>query len=215
MNVIDARTEQHARVAEEVASVIFGGGTVVFPTDTVYGIGADPFNASAIARIYELKSRPDSKPLSLHVATLTEFLEYARPFKQIAVAARRLLPGPVTIIMPRPAFIDRNVTSGLPTMGFRVPDDPLCCAILDRAGPLAGTSANISGQPAYTGEGRGQYPDADLVVENGPTRYGRESTLIDMTGPEAIVLRAGAVPLERVAELLGPAVQAAPQVKPS
>lgn len=214
MNVIDARKEQHARVCEEVASVIFAGGTVIFPTDTVYGIGADPFNRSAVAKIYGAKDRPSAKPLTLHLATLTEFLEYARPYKEVAMAARRLLPGPVTIIIPRPAFIDRNVTSGLPTLGFRVPNDLLCCQILERCGPLACTSANISGQPAYAGgEDYSRLPEADLAVTNGPTRYGRESTVIDMTGTEPIVLREGVISLERLTELLGPAVQPSAQLR--
>lgn len=207
-DVIDARKEAHARVCEEVAAVIFAGGTVIFPTDTVYGIGCDPFNSEAIARIYGAKERPPDKPLSLHIATLTEFLEYARPQKDVAVAARRLLPGAVTIIIAKPAFIDQDVTAGLATLGFRVPDDPLCSAILERCGPLAATSANLSGERSYFGGGDwGALPKADLLVENGPTRQGRDSTVIDMTGANAIVLREGALSTARLTELLGAAVR--------
>ncbi len=213
-DVIDARKEAHARVCEEVAAVIFAGGTVIFPTDTVYGIGCDPCNGTAIARIYGAKERPADKPLSLHVATLTEFLEYARPQREVAVAARKLLPGPVTIIIPKPAFIDQDVTAGYPTLGFRVPDDPLCCAILERCGPLAATSANISGERAYRGTGEWTgLPRADLLVENGPTRYGRDSTVLDMTGAHPLVLREGVLSMQRLTELLGPAVRGAPMMR--
>ena len=204
-NVIDARKETHARVVEEVASTVFSGGTVIFPTDTVYGIGCDPYDAGAIGQIYGAKDRPQRKPLSMHLATLAEFLEYAREHRDAVAAARRLMPGPVTLIIPKPAFIDRNVTSGLSTLGFRVPDDPLCSAILERCGPLAATSANLSGERAYYGGGEwGSLPAADLLVENGPTRYERDSTVIDMTSSRPIVLREGVVSVERLTEMLGP-----------
>jgi L-threonylcarbamoyladenylate synthase len=213
-SVIDARKESHARVAEEVASVIFGGGTVIFPTDTVYGIGCDPYDLRAVPRIYGAKDRPQTKPLSLHLATLREFLEYVSDRRVIAAVARRLMPGPVTIIIPRPAFIDREVTSGLPTLGFRVPDDPLCATILERCGPLAATSANLSGERAYYGGGDGQsLPAADLLVENGPTRYQRDSTVIDMTGMQPVVLREGVVSIERLTELLGPVANTLPPIR--
>src|SRR5581483_4223170 len=116
--------------------VIFSGGTVIFPTDTVYGIGCDPYNSSAIAKIYASKERPAGKPLSLHLATVNEFLEYLRDAPaSVTNAVRRLLPGPVTIIVRRPAFIHEDVTAGLSTLGFRVPDNDLCRHILDRCGP--------------------------------------------------------------------------------
>jgi L-threonylcarbamoyladenylate synthase len=207
-SVIDARKESYARVAEEVASIVFGGGTVIFPTDTVYGIGCDPYNPVAIGRIYGAKERPAHKPLSLHLATVSEFLEYTRDYREVTGAARRLMPGPVTLIIPKPAFIDQEVTSGLPSLGFRVPDDPLCAAILERCGPLAATSANTSGERAYYGAGDWEtLPPADLLIENGPTKYRRDSTVIDMTGPQPVVLREGVVSVERLTELLGPSVR--------
>lgn len=207
-NIIDARKESQARVVEEVAGVVLHGGTVIFPTDTVYGIGCDPYDVVAIARIYGAKERPPNKPLTLHLATLSEYLEYANEYRDALAAGRRLLPGPVTIIIPKPAFIDQDVTAGLPTLGFRVPDDPLCSAILERCGPLAATSANLSGAQAYYGAGDWDaLPPADLLVENGPTKYRRESTIIDLSGKQAVVLREGVVSLERLTELLGPVIR--------
>ena len=201
---IDARKESHAKIVEEVASVVQGGGVVIFPTDTVYGIGCDPYDSEAISRIYGAKERPHHKPLSLHLATVAEFVEYARDYRDVVAAARRIMPGPVTIIIPKPAFISTDVTSGLATLGFRVPQDELCSAILERCGPLAATSANISGTQAYYGGGDWeQLPPADLLVENGPTRHQRDSTVIDMTGMQPVVLREGVVSIERLTELLG------------
>jgi L-threonylcarbamoyladenylate synthase len=207
-NVIDARKESHARVVEEVADVVLHGGTIIFPTDTVYGIGCDPYDIVAIARIYGAKERPANKPLTLHLGSVAEFVEYARDYRDALAAGRRLMPGPVTIIIPKPAFIEQDVTAGLPTLGFRVPDDPLCSAILERCGPLAATSANVSGAQAYFGAGDWEaLPPADLLVENGATRYCRESTIIDMTGPQPVMLREGVVSLERLTELLSPVIR--------
>lgn len=207
-NIIDARKESHARVVEEVAEVVLHGGTVIFPTDTVYGIGCDPYDVIAIARVYGAKERPANKPLTLHLASVSEFVEYARDHHDALAAGRRLLPGPVTIILPKPAFIEHEVTAGLPTLGFRVPDDPLCSAILERCGPLAATSANVSGAQAYYGAGDWEaLPPADLHVENGPTRYRRESTILDMSGSQPLMLREGVVSLERLTELLSPVIR--------
>lgn len=211
---IDARHESLERVGDEVAGVIYGGGTVIFPTDTVYGIGCDPFRVEAIDRIYDAKQRPDHKPLSLHLATVAEFLEYVAGSAMTTLAARRLMPGPVTIIVRRPTFIYEDVSSGLPTLGFRVPDDAVCSAVLDRVGPLAATSANTSGQRPYYGDGDIEaLPPADLLVENGPTRYGAESSVIDLSTAQPRLLREGVLSLEHLSERLGPIVRQTVKVR--
>ncbi len=199
-------------VIDEVASVIFGGGTVIFPTDTVYGIGCDPYRLEAIDRVYDAKQRPAYKPLSLHLATVAEFLEYVPENTVATLAARRLMPGPVTIIVRRPAFISEDVSSGLPTIGFRVPDDPLCRSILERVGPLAATSANTSGERPYYGDGDvDTLPRADLLVENGLTPHGAESTVIDLSGSLPRLLREGVVSHQTLIARLGPVIK--PTVK--
>lgn len=203
-NVIDARVEALSRVAEEVAGVVFSGGTVIFPTDTVYGIGCDPWDGQAIAAIYASKKRPDNKPLSLHFASVAELLEYETN-ATAAFAARRLMPGPVTLVIRRPSVVSEEVTSGLPTLGVRVPDDDLTRAICERCGPLAATSANTSGEPAYDGgEDVDRLPPADLVVQNGPTKYRKESTIVDVSGYRPVILREGVITYERLSELLAP-----------
>jgi L-threonylcarbamoyladenylate synthase len=203
--VIDARAAPAADVAEEVARAVFAGGTVIFPNDTSYGIGCDPYSSEAIDRIYAAKGRPDNRPLTLHVATPQEFLEYAGENPLAVLAAKRLLPGPVILLIAKPPFVSDELAAGLQTLAFRVPDDPLARALLDRCGPLAGTTVNRSGAPRYRGEGdRSMLPPADLLVEHGPTRYDQESSIVDLTGAHARLLREGAISATRLAELLGP-----------
>ncbi|MDQ2680588.1 MAG: L-threonylcarbamoyladenylate synthase [Candidatus Eremiobacteraeota bacterium] len=214
--VIDARGEDSALVADAVAKVIFAGGTVIFPTDTVYGIACDPQRSDAIDRIYGAKKRPDNKPLSLHLASVREFLEYASSNSLAVLAAKRLLPGAVTLIIRRPDFINEDVSAGLPTVGFRVPDDQLCQVILDRCGPLAATSANTSGAQPYFGDGDwDSLPPADLLIENGPTRRRAESSVIDISGLQPRLLREGVVSLEELSRQLGPVVRQTTKVRNS
>lgn len=203
--VIDARAVAVSDVVEECARVIYDGGTVIFPNETSYGIACDPYRTASVDRVYAAKKRPDEKPLTLHVATPAEFLEFA-PHNALAVlASRRLLPGPVILIVRKPAFISDEVTAGMATLGFRVPDEPLARAILERCGPLAVTSANQSGPPPYRGgSNHGELPDADLLVENGPTRLEGEASIVDLSGTPARLLREGLMKFERIAELLGP-----------
>jgi len=159
---------------------------------------------SAIARVYELKGRDAGKPLALHVASVEEALEYAGGSPAVSAAIRRLFPGPVTLIVRRPSFIDEQMTSGLPSMGLRVPDDPLCASILERVGPLAATSANRSGDPAFFGEGtRARLPEADLLIEAGPTRWRAESTIVDLTAGRPRLIREGVVTVAMLERALG------------
>ncbi len=194
MRRIDAAGESEERIAAEVAEVIEGGGTVVFPTDTVYGIGCDPAQPEAIARIFVLKGRPGHKPLALHLGSVTELLEYTGESRLAALAARHFLPGPLTIVVRRPTFVDERVSAGLPTVGLRVPDQRLCLALLERSGPLAATSANRSGSPAYLGGSSAEgLPEADLFVFDGPTPLRTESTIIDVSHDELLLVREGAI----------------------
>jgi L-threonylcarbamoyladenylate synthase len=143
--------------------------------------------------------------LTFHLGSVTEFLEFARDNPLAVLAAKRLLPGAVTLIIRRPQWVSDEITSGFPTLGFRVPDDDLGRAILDRCGPLATTSANISGAQAYRGDGdREHLPPADLLIENGPTLHRLESTVIDLTGSQPRILREGVVTFEELTEKLGP-----------
>jgi L-threonylcarbamoyladenylate synthase len=182
MPMMDARVEPLERVVDACAQVIFDGGTIVFPNDTSYCLACDPYRIGALAG-----------PLELLVASPAEFLEYAPGNPLAILASKRLLPGPVTLLVRRPPYVSDDVAAGETTVGLRVPDEPLARAILERAGPLAAASVQDRAQSA-----------ADLVIENGPTRYSSESTIVDLTGRYARLVREGAVPYARLAELLGP-----------
>ncbi len=203
-------------IVDAVAAAVRGGGTVIFPTDTVYGIGCDPWRPDAVERIYALKTRPRSKPLSLHFGSTAELLEYAAGNALAARATRAFLPGPLTLLVARPSFVDGRVTAGLPSLGLRVPKHELCRVILEWCGPLAATSANLSGAPAYTGAERtDRLPAADLAVDDGPTPVGTESTVLDVSGGEsARIVREGAISRAMLEEVLG-AVEPAPYAQPS
>jgi L-threonylcarbamoyladenylate synthase len=192
MQVLDARIESIERVVEAAAAVIFDGGTIVFPNDTSYALGCDPYRPQAVDRVYTLKAHSRHQALTLLVASPAEFLEYARSNPLAILASKRLLPGPVTLIVRKPAFLPDDVTAGLTTLEMRVPDEPVARAILERAGPLA--AASIVGNEEF---------DVDLRIENGTTRYDRESTIVDITEHQARLVREGAVGHERLAELLG------------
>jgi L-threonylcarbamoyladenylate synthase len=204
MRVLDSRDFRPGAIADAVADAVQGGGTVIFPTDTVYGIGCDPVRAEAVESIFALKNRPRTKPLSLHFASIDEFLEYAPGNAAAAKLAARFLPGALTVIVRRPSYVSESVTAGFPTVGLRVPSHALCRAILERAGPLAATSANISGARAFTGEGFDwELPAADLFVDDGPTPLGAESTIIDVSGEQPRLVREGAIGVAMLEEVLG------------
>lgn len=203
--VIDARTERLEHVVEECARVIFSGGTIVFPNDASYGLACDPHRSDAIDRIYRAKGHPDHKPLTLYVATPAEFLEFARGNALAPLAAKRLLPGPVTLVVRKPGFISEELTAGMPTLGLRVPAHAIAQAILERCGPLAVSRANPSGRPQYRGDGNYENVAAcDLLIEDGPPTYELESSIVDLTVTPPRLIRAGAISFERLTERIGP-----------
>lgn len=182
MPVLDARIEPLERVVDACARVIVAGGSIVFPADTSYYMGCDPYR-SPVAR----------EPMELLIATPAEFLEYARSNPLAVLVSRRLFPGPLTAVIRKPAFISANVTAGLPAVGMRVPEDPLARAILERTGPLAAAPVRDRAESS-----------ADLVIENGPTHYDREATVVDLTSIHARLVRNGAIGYERLVEVFGP-----------
>jgi L-threonylcarbamoyladenylate synthase len=211
MKRIDARGEVPQLVLDAVAEVVYGGGTVIFPTDTVYGIGCDPAQPKAVERVFALKHRPADKPLGLYFGSVVELLEYAPGNRLAAHAARAFLPGPLTIVVARLEFVDERISAGLPSIALRVPDHPLSRAILERCGPLAATSANVSGTPAFTGANGAELPDADLLVDDGPTPLGAESTVIDLTGEEPRLVREGIITVAMLEKHLGHVNPSAPR----
>lgn len=178
--------------------LIRDGGLVVFPTETVYGLGADALNPAAVRRIFAAKGRPADNPLIVHVA---EVAEIGRVAAETSPTARRLLaefaPGPVTLVLPARADLPRTVTAGLDTVAIRLPAHPVARALLRAAGvPIAAPSANRSGAPSPTTVemARRSLGDAvDFYLDGGPCSVGLESTVISLQDNEITILRPGAV----------------------
>jgi L-threonylcarbamoyladenylate synthase len=193
---------------DEAAMWIRRGGIVAYPTDTLYGLGADPFSGAAVARVFEVKGRPSDRALPLIAADAAQV--EARLGRLSATAARlaaKFWPGPLTIVMPAPRALARDVAAN-GTVGVRVPAHDIArriAAIADT--PITATSANITGRPATADPDdveRALGGTIDLLIDAGPTRGGAPSTIVDVTGREARLVRAGAVPWEEVqACLLG------------
>lgn len=185
-------SEDDLRAAAACAA---GGGTLIFPTETVYGIGCDPENEGAVAAVFAAKRRPPDKPLAVHVAAAGDVLGFVASVPPVARAIMSALwPGPVAIVLRRLPGRARAAARSGPTLSFRCPASEACRAILHATGPLAATSANISGRPAYTGvEDEATLPDATLAIIAGPTSLRRESTVVDCSTGAAEIVRAGAV----------------------
>jgi L-threonylcarbamoyladenylate synthase len=182
------------------AEMLRHGGLVAFPTETVYGLGADARNATAVRRMYAVKGRPADHPVIVHVARAEQLDDIAR---DIPDAARELAvanwPGPLTLIVHRRAgAVVDEVTGGRETVGVRVPDHPLALELLDAfRGPVAAPSANRFGRvsPTTAAHVRADLNgDVDLILDGGPCAVGVESTIIDVTGDEPRVVRLGGAP---------------------
>ncbi len=193
MQTLDVRCERVDDAVEEVARVIFAGGTVVYPDETGYVVAGDPQRAQAVARVYRAAGTSAQSRVTLCVASTSEFLEFARDNPLAILASKRLLPAPVVMIVRRPAFFGEAQTAGRLTIGLRVPQDPLAGAILERCGPLMSCSVDHAALPT-----------ADLVVERGEIGGGVETSVVDLTGARARLLREGAVPFDRLVSRLGP-----------
>jgi L-threonylcarbamoyladenylate synthase len=183
------------------ATCIASGGTLIFPTETVYGIGCDPENASAVAAIFRLKGRPADKPLAIHVASPDQAPRYARTLTRCAQRIMGALwPGPIAIVVERAHGIASPAALDGATISLRCPDDAACAAILRACGPLAATSANRSGEPAFNGDEASvaSLPDAALAIITGPTLLRQESTVVDCTADLPRIIRQGAVDAARI-----------------
>jgi len=180
------------------------GGVIAFPTDTVYGLGADAFNSTAVERIYKIKNRPKHRQLPLLIADVERLTTLADPISEIAwFLARRFWPGGLTLVLPKTDSLPTYPASG-PTIAVRVPDHPVCLALIQRLGnPIIGTSANISGQPAaLTAEEVRQQLGGkiDFVINGGKCPGGKESTVVDVTHESPIILRQGIIPAYEINE---------------
>jgi L-threonylcarbamoyladenylate synthase len=195
------------------AQSLMEGSLVAFPTETVYGLGADATNAQAVARIYEVKGRPADHPVIVHIADLKYLEKWISDIPEYAIAlAREFWPGPMTLVLQRSKLAKNFVTGGQNTVGIRIPDNSLALGLLEAFHKLGGTgiaapSANRFGQVSPTTsdavkEELGEFlADTDLVLDGGPSAVGLESTIIDCTGELPRILRPGAITIEMIEEV--------------
>jgi L-threonylcarbamoyladenylate synthase len=188
---------------QEAAKWILNGGIVAVPTDTLYGLAADPFSSDAVARIFAVKGRAAERALPLIAADAAQVAAHLGPLSAMAGRmAARFWPGPLTLLVAAPASLAHDVTGGTGKVGVRVPANDVARAICAIAGrPITATSANISGDEATAD------PDdvertlghrIDLLIDTGLTRGGAPSTIVDVTGAEPVLIRAGAIPWQDI-----------------
>jgi L-threonylcarbamoyladenylate synthase len=205
MELLQPTDENLRRAGECIAR----GGLVALPTETVYGLGADAFNARAVAHVFEAKARPSFDPLIVHVASIEGVDRVADASNAKArVLMATLWPGPLTLVMPRREAVPDIVTSGLDTVAVRLPSHPVAQAIIAYSGTaIAAPSANPFGYLSPTTAAhvvRGLGERVDIIVDGGPCAVGVESTVLDMTVDPPHILRPGGMPAESIEAVIGP-----------
>ncbi len=196
-----------AKGIARAAAVLRNGGLVAFPTETVYGLGAHALDPAAVRRVFDVKGRPAADPLIVHIDSLGSLAPLVEAIPDVARRlASRFWPGPLTLVLRRSNRVPDEVTAGLDTVAVRVPAHPVAAALLEAAAvPVAAPSANLFSRPSPTRaahvlqdlDGR-----IDVLIDGGQTPVGVESTVLDLSGDTALILRPGAVTLEMVREVI-------------
>lgn len=200
-----------ADTISKAARILKQGGTVAFPTETVYGLGADALNPAAVRKIFKAKGRPADNPLIVHIAQMDSLKDIATDIPPIAFELMDAFwPGPLTLVLRRKDAVPEITTGGLDTVAVRMPDNPVALALINEAGtPLAAPSANISGKPSPTTAGHvisDLSGRIDAVIDGGTVKVGVESTVLDVTSDIPVILRPGGVSLEDISKYVGEVV---------
>lgn len=193
---------------KKAGELIRQGEVVAFPTETVYGLGANAMDSAACKKIYAVKGRPSDNPLIVHIASYEEVKDIVRVWPGAAeICARKFWPGPLTIVLPKKESIPDIVSGGLDTVAVRMPSHPVALALIKAAGcPLAAPSANLSGKPSPTNADHvwqdlnGKIP---MLIDAGASAVGLESTVLDLTGETPVILRPGGITREQLEDVLG------------
>ncbi|MFO8192786.1 MAG: L-threonylcarbamoyladenylate synthase [Bacillota bacterium] len=190
------------------AAIIKRGGLVAFPTETVYGLGADATNEEAVCKIFKAKGRPSDNPMIVHVASSEQLLMVATSITdQVAGLTEKFWPGPLSLILPRAQNIPGVVSAGLPTVAVRMPDHPVALSFIRSAAtPIAAPSANLSGRPSptsYIHVLEDLAGKIDAVIRAGACPIGVESTVLDLSGKQPVILRPGGISREKLEDFLG------------
>ena len=192
---------------DDAVSLIKNGELVVFPTETVYGLGANAYDAAAVKKIFEAKGRPQDNPLIVHISRVEEVREIARDIPDVFFTlAEKFMPGALTVVLPRSERIPDIVTAGGDTVAVRMPDNAFARELISRSFPLAAPSANRSKHVSPT-SAKHVYDDlkgkVPLILDGGECGVGIESTVLDLTSGSPVILRPGAVTAEMLAPYLG------------
>ena len=209
---VDPESPQRDAI-QEAARWILNGGVVALPTDTLYGLAADPFSLAGVARVFAVKGRGADRALPLIAADAAQVAEH---LGQLPPAGQRLAdrfwPGPLTLLVTAPRGLARDVTGGTGKVGVRVPADAVARAICAEAGrPITATSANVSGEPPTSDPDQVERTlgdRIDLLIDTGTTRGGAASTIVDVTGADPVLVRAGAISWDDIQACLHTARQA-------
>lgn len=190
------------------ASIIQKGGLVAFPTETVYGLGANALNAKAVAKIFKVKRRPIDNPLIVHIAKFEELDKLAKIIPQKAkLLVRKFWPGPLTLVLLKKKNVPKEVTAGSKTIAIRMPANRFALELIRNAGvPIAAPSANLAGKPSSTTATHVMEDfngKIDLIIDGGQTDIGVESTVLDLTENSPVILRPGAVTKEMLEKIIG------------
>ncbi|MBE0480300.1 MAG: threonylcarbamoyl-AMP synthase [Dehalococcoidia bacterium] len=188
---------------EHALDILGESGIIAYPTDTVYGLGSDPYDERAVMRVFQAKRRPHHLPLPLLIADISQFYDVALHVPEPALRlARAFLPEGLTLVLKKSARVPDIVTAGGDTVAIRIPDHPVPLALVRGLGkPIIGTSANISGKPSplTAGEVSEQLgSEVDFIIDGGRAPGGVESTVIDLTTPSPTLVRRGAIPVEDI-----------------
>ncbi len=194
---------------KEAAEQIRSGGVVAFPTETVYGLGANALDAAAVQRVFDLKGRPNTSPLIVHVCSIDMARGIAAEWPQLAEElAQKWWPGPLTLVLPKKSAIPDVVTAGLPTVGIRMPHHPIALELIQEAGvPVAAPSANRFGElsPTTADHVRAAFGDDVAVLDGGPCRVGIESTVVAIENGALKLLRPGMVSISELEQAVAQA----------
>lgn len=205
---IEDKEHPKEELLKKPAEILRNGGLVAFPTETVYGLGANALNEEAAKKIYEAKGRPSDNPLIAHIA---DFDGLGPLVSEIPEAGKKLMeafwPGPLTLIFPKSSMVPYGTTGGLDTVAVRMPSDPVANALIRLSGvPVAAPSANTSGRPSPTTADhvwQDMNGKIDMIVDGGAVGIGVESTIIDVSGKVPMILRPGAITQEMASAVLG------------
>jgi len=189
------------KIIEKAVKIIKNGGVVVYPTDTLYGLGANALDKGAVKRVFEIKGRKFNKPISIAFSSLEQAKKYVKFNYTALKLAKKFLPGPLTLILPLKKKLPENLTQGKNEIGIRIPDNKIALELIKKSGvPITATSANLSGgkDPVTAKEAIKQIGNkVDLILDAGKCKYSKGSTIVKIAD-EIEIIREGVIPKEKI-----------------